>query len=99
MLRPGPRHLTEARDRLEQLATALLVVETLDAEQAYEAAGLPFRPAARSTLNPAGDDDSPATDARQPGAPVPAGQASPTLPVRRAVTGAGVPGPVRIPLA
>ncbi len=75
------------------MATALLVVETLDAEQAYEAAGLPFRPAARSTLKPAGDDDSPAADARQPGAPVPAGQASPTLPVRRFVTGRAFQAP------
>ncbi|MGZ6269606.1 MAG: ATP-dependent zinc metalloprotease FtsH [Candidatus Limnocylindrales bacterium] len=66
--------LTEQRDRLEQLATALLVAETLDAEQAYEAAGLPFQPAAKSTLNPAGDDNSPAADARQSGEPMPVGQ-------------------------
>ncbi|WP_236833766.1 ATP-dependent zinc metalloprotease FtsH [Blastococcus sp. KM273129] len=33
--------LTEHRDRLDRLARALLAAETLDADQAYEAAGLP----------------------------------------------------------
>jgi cell division protease FtsH len=36
--------LTANRDKLDKLATALLAAETLDAEPAYAAAGVPMRP-------------------------------------------------------
>jgi cell division protease FtsH len=38
------RMLTDHRDQLESLAQALLKAETLDAADAYEAAGVPWRP-------------------------------------------------------
>ncbi|MGY1836352.1 ATP-dependent zinc metalloprotease FtsH [Blastococcus sp. SYSU DS0510] len=42
------------RDRLERLARALLAAETLDADEAYAAAGLPERSPAETTWRPAG---------------------------------------------
>jgi cell division protease FtsH len=38
------RMLTDHREQLESLAQALLKAETLDAADAYEAAGVPWRP-------------------------------------------------------
>jgi cell division protease FtsH len=52
--------LTEHRDRLASLARALISAETLDAEQAHEAAQLPPQAPAGTTLRHAGEHLGPA---------------------------------------
>ncbi|MDP9429843.1 MAG: ATP-dependent zinc metalloprotease FtsH [Actinomycetota bacterium] len=58
--------LTEHRDHLERLARALLTAETLDADQAYEAAGLPPRGTVDETPRPAAGAIGPAAAADRP---------------------------------
>jgi cell division protease FtsH len=65
--------LVDHRDRLERLARALLAAETLDAEQAYEAAGLPHRTPTDTTLPSAAEHPSPAVHAGGSGDPAPVG--------------------------
>ncbi|TFV87100.1 ATP-dependent metallopeptidase FtsH/Yme1/Tma family protein [Blastococcus sp. CT_GayMR20] len=66
--------LTEHRERLDRLARALLAAETLDAEQAYEAAGLPRRALEDTMLPSAAEHPNPAAHASRPGEPVPIGE-------------------------
>ncbi len=66
--------LGEHRDRLERLARALLAAETLEADQAYEAAGLPKRAPAVDTLGPADGRHSPAAQGGRSADPVPIGE-------------------------
>ena len=66
--------LTEHRDRLERLARALLAAESLDADQAYEAAGLARRGTAEGTLRPIAVEGDPEGDASRTAGPVPVGE-------------------------
>ncbi|WNV75250.1 ATP-dependent zinc metalloprotease FtsH [Geodermatophilus sp. DSM 44513] len=65
--------LVEHRDRLERLASALLTAETLDADQAYEAAGLPKRQTVDDTLAPVVEPHRADEGTSRPGDPVPVG--------------------------
>jgi cell division protease FtsH len=69
------RHtLSEHRDRLDRLARTLLAAETLDADQAYEAAGLGGRRTAEGTHRPVAVDGDPEGDAGRTADPVPVGE-------------------------
>ena len=61
--------LAQHRDRLEQLTRALLDAETLDAPQAYAAAGVPYEPADRD--QPGGHRLAPAEEHQDAAVPTP----------------------------
>ena len=65
--------LADHRDRLERLARALLSAETLDADQAYEAAGLTPPAHTDAAVPTSAEHRGPVTHIRRPVDPVPSG--------------------------